>query len=57
MNGVPNRPMNGSLTGLIHGEGLEPLQRGAYMKSCEPSPRASGCKANNPFIHQPNNSL
>ena len=55
MNGVPNRPMNGSLTGPMHREGLEPLQRGAYMKSCEPLQNTSGCKANNSLIHQPNN--
>mgnify|MGYP001690411550 CR=1 FL=1 len=55
MNGVPNRPMNGSLTGPMPGEGLEPLQRGAYMKSCEPLQNTSGFKANNQLIHQPNN--
>ena len=54
MNGVPNRPMNGSLTGPMHGEGLEPLQRGAYMKSCEPLQNTSVYKANNPFIHPSN---
>ena len=56
MNGVPNRPMNRSLTGPMPGEGLEPLQRGAYiMKSCEPLQNTSVYKANNPFIHPSNN--